>query len=481
MPHGPDVWCHVEFAPAPDFARMETRLEVQGESLVVRAGRELIELECPGIAFGIERIGWSDVARARVRLDGPLRLVLRVGRGTGAPRPADAVASEWAAGLEGLHLPSRWTAEVKRSVLVLRGLVYRRTGALVAALTTSLPEAIGGDRNWDYRYCWLRDAALATDALVRLGSYREAEGYLRWLCDLVADGSPEDLRPLYGVEGETNLVEAELAHLMGYAATPPVRVGNSAVDQLQVDVFGTIVDLVHTYVHFGGPLEERVWQLVRRMVWAVAQRWREPDAGLWEHRHLSRHHVHAKVMCWVALDRALRLAEHAGRRVEADWEPLRSTIAADILAHGWSEDAQAFTVAYGSDDLDASSLHVLLMGLLPPDRSAGGGHGGGGAARAGDELDGVPLPLRRRLPGSRGWLPHLRLVAGGRPGAGGPPAGGGAALSPHCRRQGRHRPAVRGGGPVHGGRLGQRAPGVFPHRRDLERLDPDGLTAGAGG
>lgn len=367
LPHGTDVVCHIEFAPAPNFARTETLLAAKGNGLVVRAGREHITLECPGVDFRIERVGWSDVAHATVRLSAPLRLVLRIGRGTGAPRPADSVAGEWAAGLQGLHLPSRWTAEVVRSVLVLRGLVYRRSGAMVAALTTSLPEAIGGERNWDYRYCWLRDAALACDALVRVGSYGEAEGYLRWLCDLLADGSVEDLRPLYGVEGETNLVEASLDNLMGYAATPPVRVGNSAVDQLQVDVFGTIVDLIHAYVSLGGPLEDRLWRLVRRMVWAVAQRWREPDAGLWEHRHLLRHHLHSKVMCWVALDRALQLAQHTGRRADADWDSLRTTIAADILAHGWSDDAQSFTVAYGSDDLDASVLHVLLTGLLPPD------------------------------------------------------------------------------------------------------------------
>lgn len=366
VPHGPGVTCDIEFAPAPDFARTETRLLPGDDRLEVRAGREAIELECPGVAFEIERLGRSDVARATVRLDGPLRLVLRVGRGTGAPRSADAVAAEWAAGLAGLKLPERWTEEVKRSALVLRGLVYRPSGAIVAALTTSLPEALGGDRNWDYRYCWLRDAALASGALVRLGSYREAEGYLRWLSDLVADGSPEDLRPLYGVEGETNLVEAELVHLLGYGASPPVRVGNSAVDQLQVDVFGTIVDLVHTYVRSGGPLEERLWQLVCRMVWAVSKRWHEPDAGIWEHRHLSRHHVHSKVMCWVALDRALALAHGSGRKAEPGWENLRDTIAEDILTHGWSASAGAFTVAYGCDDLDAAVLHLILSGLLSP-------------------------------------------------------------------------------------------------------------------
>ena len=365
-PEAPDARVWIEFAPGPDFARAEARIEHAEGRLIVHSGRERIELECAGVDFSIERVGISDVARACVPLDAPLRLVLKVGRDVGPGRSTDAIAAEWAAGLEVLRLPERWAQMVRRSVLVLRGLVYRRTGAIVAAPTTSLPEAIGAERNWDYRYAWLRDAALASDALLRVGSPGEAAAFLRWMSTLSPDEAPEDLRPLYGVEGETNLVEAELVHLMGYGGSLPVRIGNAAADQLQVDVFGSIVELVDLFARCGHTIDDGLWGLVQRMVVGVERCWHEPDAGIWEHRHLSRHHVHSKVMAWVAVDRALRLAERTGRPAEPGWSDLRSAIAAEVLDRGWSEAAGAYSVAYGADDLDAAALHIVLSGLLDP-------------------------------------------------------------------------------------------------------------------
>ena len=178
---------------------------------------------------------------------------------------------------------------------------------------------------------------------------------------------PGSLRPLYAVDGEPPIAEAELGHLLGYAASRPVRIGNGAASQLQVDVFGAVVDLVHTHVTFGGAIDDRQWRLVTTLVEAVEARWQEPDSGLWELRHALRQHLHAKVMCWVAVDRALSLADRLGRPAPAHWAALAETIRDEVLARGWSAEAGAFTTAYGSTELDAAALAPILHGLLPAD------------------------------------------------------------------------------------------------------------------
>jgi trehalose 6-phosphate phosphatase len=256
---------------------------------------------------------------------------------------------------------------VARSALTLRGLVHRKTGAILAAATTSLPEEIGGVRNWDYRYCWLRDAALTARALVSLGSTTEAEAYLEWLHGVLDTvPGPERLHPLYTVQGGDLGAEAVIESLPGYAGSRPVRVGNLAGHQVQLDVFGPIVELISELAAARARLAERDWTVVEAMVTAVGRRWQEADHGIWEERHAPRHRVYSRVMCWVTVDRAITLAVRFGREVPEEWVVLRDCIAVDVLKNGWNDQVGAFTTAYDGDDLDAASLHVGLSGLVDP-------------------------------------------------------------------------------------------------------------------
>jgi GH15 family glucan-1,4-alpha-glucosidase len=307
----------------------------------------------------------------------PVVLELRCGTTDLEPYPdpepvnraaADSYWSTWAATLK---LPARARDMVARSALTLRGLCHEETGGIMAAATTSLPEEIGGVRNWDYRYCWLRDGALTAHALVSLGSTAEAEGYLRWLNGVISTlPGPEYLHPLYTLAGTSLGPEAVIDTLPGYAGSRPVRVGNLANQQVQLDVFGPVVDLIDGLSATRGKLTDDDWRMVEAMAHAVAARWREPDHGIWEERHQPRHHVYSKVQCWVTIDRALKLADRWGRVADPGWAALRDKIADDVLTNGWHADAcggiGAYTTAYDGLDLDAASLHVGLSGLLDP-------------------------------------------------------------------------------------------------------------------
>src|SRR5699024_11531582 len=231
---------------------------------------------------------------------------------------------------------------------------------------------IGGVRNWDYRYCWLRDAALTAAALVAVGSLAEATAYLDWLHRVLDQlPGPERLNPLYTLHGDTLPPEAVLDDLPGYAGSRPVRVGNAANQQVQLDVFGPITELIAALARArraaghadAEALTDRDWSLVLAMTSAVAQRWTEPDNGIWEIRGAPRHHVYSKVMCWVTVDRALGLAGDFGRAAEPEWESLRAKIADDVLENGWSAQAHSYTAAYDGVDLDAASLFIGLAGL----------------------------------------------------------------------------------------------------------------------
>ena len=251
----------------------------------------------------------------------------------------------------------------------MRGLCHEPTGSILAAATTSLPEEVGGVRNWDYRYCWIRDAAMTARVLVDLGSIAEAEAFLRWVggCVERAGGHPERLHPLYTVEGYEFGAEAVIETLPGYAGSRPVRVGNLANHQLQLDVFGPVADLLLAVANARGSIRPEELQLLESMVQAVERRWHEPDHGLWEARLARRHHVFSKVMCWMTVDRALQIAAQYGDGPRAEWVALRDRIGANVLEHGWHEEAGAYTVAYGDEDMDASSLWIGLSGLLADD------------------------------------------------------------------------------------------------------------------
>jgi trehalose-phosphatase len=365
----------IEFAPRLDFGRTPTQLSVRDGGLVVEDTHDPIVLRAPGVAWTINHQGPHHTARAEIELNGdPVTLELRYGSGdlsTARIDPSDRVRLTdlyWTSWAERLRLPSVRPDLVRRSALVLRSLCHRPTGAILAAGTTSLPEEIGGVRNWDYRFCWLRDGAMTAASLVRLGSVDEAMGFLDWMVGVVERcDSPDRLHPLYTVAGHELGTEAEIRELGGYRCSKPVRVGNAAAHQVQLDVFGPIVALVAELIEHDAPLSPEHWRLVEAMVTAVANRWHEPDHGIWEIRKARRHHVHSKVMSWMTVDRAIRIAARFLGRASPEWEQLRDRIKEDVLDHGYKPGAHAFTAAYDGDDLDAAALAVGLTGLVPAD------------------------------------------------------------------------------------------------------------------
>ena len=375
----------LEFAPRPEFGQVAVQLQPLGDGLLVLGSNPPVALYSPGVEWEIVEDGGYETARAVVDLaaaGGSVLLEVRFGSNSLAhPRTPlrerqEAAERPWREWLAGLRLPNTARDLVARSALTLRGLCHQPTGSILAAATTSLPEEIGGVRNWDYRYCWLRDAAMTARVLVDLGSVAEAEGLLRWLDGVVerTGGHPEQLHPLYTVDGYELGAEAVIDTLPGYAGSRPVRVGNLANHQLQLDVFGPIADLIAAVSDARGSVREEEWRVLEAMVEAVSRRWHEPDHGLWEARLPPRHHVYSKVMCWMAVDRALYvLRRHgAGRKPAngmdvAEWEALRDRIGHNVLEFGWHEEVGAYTVAYGEEDMDASSLWIGLSGLLPDD------------------------------------------------------------------------------------------------------------------
>lgn len=363
----------VVFAPRPDYANAPFDMEIRGDDVHIIGTSDPIILSAPGVAFQVTSDGRFATATAEVALNnGPVVLNLRCG--DTEPPPADPVGEphrraavglvtrEW---VKMLQLPTMKPSLVRRSALVLKSLVHEPTGAVLAAPTTSLPEGIGGTRNWDYRYCWLRDGSMTVNALVSLGSTEEAEGFLGWLGRILENApGPEWLHPLYSVTGAPLSTEAIVESLPGYAGSRPVRIGNAADHQVQLDVFGPIAELIHDLAERRGFLPDDHWFLVEQMAHAVMARWHEPDHGIWEARRAPRHHVYTKVMCWVTLDRALRAAALHGREPHPDWEPEARTIREEVLREGWDSSAASYTVAYDSPDLDAAVLHVGLSGLL---------------------------------------------------------------------------------------------------------------------
>jgi GH15 family glucan-1,4-alpha-glucosidase len=255
--------------------------------------------------------------------------------------------------------------EIHQSLLVLKALTYAPTGGIVAAPTTSLPEQVGGVRNWDYRFCWLRDATLTLLAMLRSGYRDEAIMWRDWLLRAVA-GDPADVQIMYGLAGERRLDEHELDWLPGYEGSRPVRVGNAASTQLQLDVYGEVLDAFYQARVNGAPPNDAAWSLVRKLLEWLADGWRLEDAGIWEVRGPNRHFTHSKLMAWVAFDRAIRFHEHFDRDGPVDlWRTTRDEIHAQVLQRSWNEEKRAFTQSYDSPDLDASVLLIPLVGFLP--------------------------------------------------------------------------------------------------------------------
>ena len=261
----------------------------------------------------------------------------------------------------------RFREPLVRSLVTLKALTYAPTGGIVAAATTSLPEALGGVRNWDYRYCWLRDATLTLLALVRAGYEDEARAWRDWLLRAIA-GRPGEVQIMYGIAGERRLTELELEWLDGYEGSRPVRIGNAASGQLQLDVYGEVADALYHARQAGIGASPDAWALNKKLLEWLEDGWRQPDEGIWEVRGPRRHFVHSKVMAWVAFDRAVRSVEEYEREGPVDrWRQLRDEIHDDVCREGFSEKLGAFTQSYGMDRLDASLLMVPLVGFLPAD------------------------------------------------------------------------------------------------------------------
>ncbi|HTG47169.1 MAG TPA: glycoside hydrolase family 15 protein, partial [Actinomycetota bacterium] len=260
----------------------------------------------------------------------------------------------------------RWRDPLQRSALAIKGLTYAPTGATVAALTTSLPETPGGERNWDYRYSWMRDSTFTLQALHYLNLDWEAEEFIQFIADLEpnADGA---MQIMYGIDGRRDLTESTRDDLSGYAGARPVRIGNGAFDQRQNDVYGAVLDSILLHTRRSERLPRRIWPVVEAQAACAAKVWGDPDQGIWEARGAPQHYVSSKLMCWVAMDRAAKLAAVRGLAdLEADWQKTADEIKADILEHGVRDDG-VLRQHYATDSLDASTLLASIFGFLPPE------------------------------------------------------------------------------------------------------------------
>jgi GH15 family glucan-1,4-alpha-glucosidase len=274
----------------------------------------------------------------------------------------------WRHWLARCRYQGRWREMVHRSALVLKLLTYKPTGAILAAPTCSLPETLGGERNWDYRYTWIRDAAFTLYGFLRIGFTEEAAQFMGWIENRCRDlGERKSLQIMYGIDGRAELHEEILDHLEGYKGSRPVRVGNGAYDQLQLDIVGELMDSVYLYNKYRTPISYELWRYLRPLTDWVCEHWSDPDEGIWEVRGGRQHFVYSKLMCWVALDRALRLAEKRSLPAPREaWTKSRDAIYEAIMRQGWSAERRAFTQSFANDTLDAANLMMPLVFFLSP-------------------------------------------------------------------------------------------------------------------
>jgi GH15 family glucan-1,4-alpha-glucosidase len=264
----------------------------------------------------------------------------------------------------------KYNEEIIRSLLVLKIMSYQPTGAVLAALTTSIPETIGEVRNWDYRFCWLRDASMSLETLIKMGHFYSAQRFLDYLKRILKSKN-DSFQIMYGIRGERELTETELSHLAGYENSKPVRIGNAAYSQRQNDVFGYLLNIIHQYYEFfPGTLDEieDIWEIVRNISRTISTHWEKPDKGIWEIRSDEKHYVFSKVMCWVAMDRATKIASALNKPYYAEtWAGIANDIKEDVLKNGWNEDLQTFTQTYNNSELDASLLLMAEYGFIAAD------------------------------------------------------------------------------------------------------------------
>ena len=367
-----DVECM--FEPRLDYARGVTTLMPLGEGVQARGGRQTLSL-LASVPLRIDGDrGDRAVARFPLRQGESASFVLAYGHGR--PLRLSTYRTEarledtrrfWEGIVAGIRYDGAWSDAVKRSLLVLHLMMYRRTGAIIAAPTTSLPETLGGSRNWDYRFAWLRDSSFTVDILYRIGDDGEGDRYIRWLLDQ-CKLNDRRTRIVYGESPNSSLREQTLDHLEGYAGSRPVRIGNGAARHLQLDVFGEVILAIHTLFRLQGRILWRAWALVAKFAETVMRNWRRRDRGVWEVRGRQRHFVYSKIMCWAALDRAAGIARTLNEGGLANrWSRAAEDIRQQVLTEGWSDTKQAFRQRYDDDTLDASNLVIPFLGFLPPD------------------------------------------------------------------------------------------------------------------
>jgi GH15 family glucan-1,4-alpha-glucosidase len=362
--------------PAFDYGRQKHELEISAEGAEFHSSTLSLGLSAK-IPLKRDRNG-GVTAQFTVKEGETVNILLHsIGAEDGPGRPlreseADSLfertVSFWRGWLAKCNYQGRWREMVYRSALLLKLLTFEPTGSIVAAPTTSLPEHIGGMRNWDYRYTWIRDAAFALYALMRLGFTSEAAQFMHWLEARCHERAPDgSLQIMYGIDGRHELPEEILTGLSGYRGSGPVRIGNAASGQLQLDIYGELMDSVYLFNKYGSPISFELWQELRGLLNWVCDNWRRPDYGVWEVRGGPRHFVFSKVMCWVALDRGLRLADKRSFPANRDlWLKNRDAIYEDVLQKGWSQKRQSFVQCYDSESLDASALIMPLVFFMSP-------------------------------------------------------------------------------------------------------------------
>jgi alpha,alpha-trehalase len=369
------VEMEVSFRPTFDYARAETSLSPCEGGAVATAGREALALSCAAEMRPDE----TGALAGRFKVREGERVWVALNYFTDAqgkevkPPPAEAdedlkkTLGYWKEWWHACRYEGPYSEHVRRSALVLKLLSYEPTGALVAAPTTSLPEEVGGVRNWDYRYTWLRDSSLILYTMLLLGYHDEAKDFFGWL-DALGIPRKKHLQIMYTLEGKSFLPEERLEHLEGYRGSRPVRVGNAAFDQTQLDIYGEVLDAAHLYhVRTRQHIPDSWWDDIQFMAERTVEGWREPDNGIWEVRGGPRHFLYSKLLCWVALDRAVRLAGRSHPKADVSrWKKERDEIREKILREGYNERVGAFTQYLGGDALDASALIIPQTGFLPP-------------------------------------------------------------------------------------------------------------------
>lgn len=364
------------FEPRLNYARTPTAVSVTEHAAVARNGTDVLALV-------------GDVPLQAQEQGAEARFTLREGETAcfalhwGTPSPPSIAESAppkrleetvhfWRDISQDWSYRGRWRDLVRRSMLAMHLLIYAPTGAVCAAATTSLPESIGGVRNWDYRCAWLRDAAFTVDVFNRLNHTTYTRPFIDWVAAVVDEDDPgHDIHAVYSISPDENgdwMREQTLDHFEGYKGSAPVRIGNDAYDQFQLDLFGEILLALDSYHRAGGHFDDMLWKLTEYLVEGAARRWQEPDSGIWEFRTEPRHFTYSRLMCWVALDRGLRLANALQRPIDFDrWRRTRDEIKAAVLERGWNPHKQSFTQYFGGESLDASLLFLPMVGFLPAD------------------------------------------------------------------------------------------------------------------